>query len=370
MQATIDPDGRVHILGTHEQDLAGPHGHTFHGARFPADPAYSALLARHAHAVGQVLARRGVIGAFSLDFVVTWHPDRGWAVYALEINLRQGGTTPPLALLANLDPGQYQPDPGRWHSAAGGVRCYRSTDNLTDPRWVGLTPAQVIDAVRDAGLGWDHDRRTGVVLHLLSCLAVDGRMGLTAIAPTPEKPTPSTTTPWLSFGTSRPEPIPPDRLPHGATLHHFVDKSTIHGSLSGRDQERSVWSTTAAAMTGIRRSMARSLPVVAQSGRRAQVPQSGQLGNAMWLNASSAAKVLDDQPRPDLLLGRAGEPVLCGSIGVRPAHSAVQVARHQVVVEVNLALAGLAESGEGFPCELDLSQPPPQQGQQESQIEL
>ena len=107
-------------------------------------------------------------------------------MFALEINLRQGGTSPPLALLANLDPGRYQPDPGRWESAAGGVRCYRSTDNLLDPRWVGLAPARVIAAVRDAGLAWDRNRRTGVVLHLLSCLAVDGRMGLTAIAPTPQ----------------------------------------------------------------------------------------------------------------------------------------------------------------------------------------
>ena len=96
-----------------------------------------------------------------------------------------GRNLPPLALLANLDPGQYQPDLGRWESDAGGSRCYRSTDNLLDPRWVGLDPARVIAAVRDAGLAWDRDRRTGVVLHLLSCLAVDGRMGLTAIAATP-----------------------------------------------------------------------------------------------------------------------------------------------------------------------------------------
>jgi hypothetical protein len=47
-----------------------------------------------------------------------------------------------------------------------------------------LDPARVITAVHDAGLAWDRDRRTGVVLHLLSCLAVDGRMGLTAIAAT------------------------------------------------------------------------------------------------------------------------------------------------------------------------------------------
>ena len=206
VQADIEPGGRVIVRGTHEQDLSGPHGHTYEGCRFPADPGYSVLLAEHARAVGQVLARQGVLGRFSLDCAVTWQPDRGWTVYALEINLRQGGTSPPLALLANLDPGRYQPDPGHWHSAAGGVRCYRSTDNLLDPRWVGLDPARVIDAVRDAGLGWDRDRRTGVVLHLLSCLAVDGRMGLTAIAPTPGRPTPSTTRPWQSLNASRPEP--------------------------------------------------------------------------------------------------------------------------------------------------------------------
>jgi PGM1 C-terminal domain len=185
VQADIEPGGRVIIRGTHEQDLSGPHGHTYEGCRFPADPRYSALLAEHAFEVGRVLARRGVVGRFSLDCAVTWQPRRGWTVYALEINLRQGGTSPPLALLANLDPGRYQPDPGRWASDAGGVRCYRSTDNLLDPLWVGLDPARVIAAVHDAGLAWDRARRTGVVLHLLSCLAVDGRMGLTAIAATP-----------------------------------------------------------------------------------------------------------------------------------------------------------------------------------------
>jgi hypothetical protein len=187
VQADIEPGGQVILRGTHEQDLSGPHGHTYEGCRFPADPGYSALLAEHARAVGQVLARRGVVGRFSLDCAVTWQPGRGWTVFALEINLRQGGTSPPLALLADLDPGRYLPDPGRWESDAGGTRCYRSTDNLLDPRWVGLAPARVIAAVRDAGLGWDRDRRTGVVLHLLSSLAVDGRMGMTAIAPAPKE---------------------------------------------------------------------------------------------------------------------------------------------------------------------------------------
>jgi len=35
--------------------------------------------------------------------------------------------------------------------------------------------------VGDRGLHLDHETGTGVVLHMLSCLAVDGRFGLTAV---------------------------------------------------------------------------------------------------------------------------------------------------------------------------------------------
>jgi hypothetical protein len=43
----------------------------------------------------------------------------------------------------------------------------------------------VIGAIRDAGLQFDPDRGVGVVLHMLSCLAVDGRFGATAIGTSP-----------------------------------------------------------------------------------------------------------------------------------------------------------------------------------------
>ena len=99
------------------------------------------------------------MGRFSVDYAVAWRPARGWTRYALEINLRRGGTSPPMSLLGDLDPGLYEARPGRWLSTAGGTRCYRSTDNLVDPRWLGLEPARAIDAVRGAGLGWDRRRR-------------------------------------------------------------------------------------------------------------------------------------------------------------------------------------------------------------------
>jgi hypothetical protein len=106
-------------------------------------------------------------------------------VYALQINLRNGGTTHPYTVLCNLVPGSYNAEAGEWVSADGWSRSYCATDNMVDPAWVGLPPATVIAAVAAAGLQFDHAAGTGVVLHMLSCLAIDGRFGLTAIGRNP-----------------------------------------------------------------------------------------------------------------------------------------------------------------------------------------
>ena len=37
-QLRISPSGQVEILSTHDQVLGGPHGQTYFGCRFPADP--------------------------------------------------------------------------------------------------------------------------------------------------------------------------------------------------------------------------------------------------------------------------------------------------------------------------------------------
>ncbi|MGY1605561.1 MULTISPECIES: peptide ligase PGM1-related protein [unclassified Geodermatophilus] len=178
----ISPDGGVTVLATHEQLLGGPSGQVYLGCRFPADPAYAADLGRYGLAAGRALARRGARGRYGVDFVATRGPD-GWRLQALEINLRKGGTTHPYAVLRNLVPGRYDVAEARWTADDGTVRCYAATDNLVDPDWTGLPPARVVDAVTRAGLTFDRRTRSGVVLHMLSGLAIDGRFGLTALAP-------------------------------------------------------------------------------------------------------------------------------------------------------------------------------------------
>lgn len=181
-QVDVLPDGSVRVLSTHEQLLGGDNGQVYSGCRFPADPLYAARLGEHAVAVGQWLAARGARGRLGVDFLAVRR--RGeWDVRALEVNLRKGGTTHPFAALRHLAPGTYDVTTGRYDLADGrGTRCYRSSDAFMDPSWTTLTPARVIDAVAAAGLEFDPSRQTGVVLHMLSCLRVDGRMGVTAIA--------------------------------------------------------------------------------------------------------------------------------------------------------------------------------------------
>lgn len=181
-QIDLSPSGEATVLATHDQICGGDNGQVYLGCVFPADPGYAVELAQQGLKVGVELGRAGAVGRASVDFVAARDADGRWGLHALEINLRKGGTTHPYAALRNLVPGRYDMASGRWIvDADGSERAYRATDNVVDPAWEGRSPASVIEAVRAAGLQFDPERGTGVVLHMLACLAVDGRFGATVI---------------------------------------------------------------------------------------------------------------------------------------------------------------------------------------------
>lgn len=186
VQVDITPSGQASVIATHEQVLDGAHGQVYNGCRFPANPAYAPDLARHGEAVGRELARAGALGRFSVDFMARQNSHGIWHLHALEINLRKGGTTPPFTALRHLAPGRYDTTTARWQMADGGTRSYWSTDNLVDASWHGASPETVIEGVRRAGLEFAPEHRTGVVLHMLCGLGIDGRIGMTAFGLTPD----------------------------------------------------------------------------------------------------------------------------------------------------------------------------------------
>ncbi len=180
------PGGTVELLSTHDQLLGGASGQKYLGCVFPADPAYAALIAEPAMVVGRHLAQLGVLGRFAVDFVVVQEESGEWTPYAIELNLRKGGTTHPFLTLQFLTDGSYDGEHGVFHTPSGSSKYLVATDHFEDDRLKALTVTDLLDIVVNHGLHFDQARRTGVVFHMLSCLTERGRIGLTAVGDTPE----------------------------------------------------------------------------------------------------------------------------------------------------------------------------------------
>ena len=96
------PGCDVELLSTHDQLLGGASGQSYLGCTFPAAPGYARKITEHAATIGHRLAREGALGRFAVDFVVVRDATGEWTPYAIELNLRKGGTTHPFLTLQFL----------------------------------------------------------------------------------------------------------------------------------------------------------------------------------------------------------------------------------------------------------------------------
>ena len=191
VQGTIHPGGpggrpAVEVLSTHEQLLGGASGQTYLGCSFPAAAPYRLELMRHGQAVGEALAAEGALERYAVDFIARRFGDH-WDLQAIEVNLRQGGTTHPYMALSAITSGQLDPQSGLYCSPTGVPLHYQATDNLCDPRLRGLLPIDLIDIAAEAGLHYDPAQLRGSVFHLLGCLSEFGKLGMTCIGRSPEQ---------------------------------------------------------------------------------------------------------------------------------------------------------------------------------------
>ena len=185
VQGTIHPGhpghpGLVEMLSSHEQVLGGASGQTYQGCTFPAAAPYRQALMRHGQAVGEALAAEGALERYAVDFIARRFGDR-WDLQAIEVNLRQGGTTHPYLALSAISGGSLDPASGMYHAPSGHQLHYRATDNLTAPELRGLLPVDLVDIVTEAGLHFDPAKLRGSVFHLLGCLSEYGKLGMTCI---------------------------------------------------------------------------------------------------------------------------------------------------------------------------------------------
>ncbi len=181
-QLRTGPHGEVISISTHDQILGGEAGQVFQGCSFPAADDYRMSIQQAGEKVGRVLAEKGVVSRFGVDFLVTKDgPTDAWRILALEINLRLGGTTHPFLALRLLTGGSLDQSTGHYLSASGRAKFYRATDNLKSTRYRGLLPEDLVEILTVNRLGFDQPRESGVIFHLIGAVSQYGKLGLTAV---------------------------------------------------------------------------------------------------------------------------------------------------------------------------------------------
>ncbi|HMO33592.1 MAG TPA: peptide ligase PGM1-related protein [Lacibacter sp.] len=186
VQCRINPLGEVDVVSTHDQVLDADTHQVFLGATFPAHIDYAGELGTIGKKVAYKLKEYGALGRLGVDFMSV-KENGAWKHYAIEINLRKGGTTHPYLMLQFLTDGNYDAVQGRYFMHDNKQRFYFATDNLQRDCYKGLTPHDLIDIAMCNGLHYNGATEEGVVFHLISALSQYGKLGLVCIGSTAER---------------------------------------------------------------------------------------------------------------------------------------------------------------------------------------
>jgi len=198
VQGLVESNGiagnNVKILSTHEQLL---NGQVYIGCKNPAYHGYRSEMMSMGQKIGNELASHGVVGHFSVDFVALENNvPRGsggaaWSLYAIEINLRQSGTTHPYSIMAALTGGSIRGD-GIFRACNGESRYYISK-NISNPKLMGLDESVLLDALQSSTdtnskkVNWNPETMTGSVFFALRFLKSHGKVGFLSIEKSEEE---------------------------------------------------------------------------------------------------------------------------------------------------------------------------------------
>ena len=186
-QLRITPLGELEPLSTHDQLLGGPSGQAYLGCRFPASREYGPAIMYEAQKVGRRLVKEGVLGRFALDFVAVRGDHGAWEIYAIEINLRKGGTTHPFLTLQFLTDGTFNAETGVFTTPRGEQKYFVASDHVESPAYRVFTHNDLFDIAARHRLHFDQSRQTGIVFHMVNGVGEQGSLGLTAVGNTHEE---------------------------------------------------------------------------------------------------------------------------------------------------------------------------------------
>lgn len=176
-QGVVDDGGRARVTSTHEQIVASGQ---YLGCRFPAGEEFRGRISDAVLRVGDFLGSNGMRGAFGVDFV-------GLAdgrLLAVEVNARK---VAPSHVVSHVESatGARVGDDGTL--TAGRERLCYAHRRLSAPELARLSAGEVITALRDHGLLYDHATRRGVLLHILGALRPCGYVEATWVDTDPDR---------------------------------------------------------------------------------------------------------------------------------------------------------------------------------------
>lgn len=187
VQCRVNPIGEPQLISTHDQVLGGPSGQVYMGCTFPAADDYRLEIQRSGAKIADVLASKGVIGRFGIDYVSVRDVDGHWQHHAIEVNLRKGGTTHPFLTLKFLTGGTYSEEDGLFYAQSGRPKYYYATDTVQSDRYKGLRPEDLVDISVYHGLHFHGPTERGIVFHLIGALSEFGKLGVVSIGDNPQQ---------------------------------------------------------------------------------------------------------------------------------------------------------------------------------------
>jgi hypothetical protein len=107
--------------------------------------------------------------------------EHGWEHFAIEINLRKGGTTHTFQMLQFLTGGRYDAARAVFVTPSGAERSYYATDNVVSPAYRRLTPEDLFEIARRRDLRYDPEAQCGVTFGLVGAISECGKLGMVAI---------------------------------------------------------------------------------------------------------------------------------------------------------------------------------------------
>jgi hypothetical protein len=112
-----------------------------------------------------------------------WRDDEAedWQLAAHDMNFGVGGSTHPLLAVRFLTGGTLDVGTGLFASPTGKAKYYRCTDHLEAPRWRGLLPDDLIEALTVERLNYSPHGESGALFYLLGAISELGRVGMVAI---------------------------------------------------------------------------------------------------------------------------------------------------------------------------------------------